>query len=158
MKCVLCAREMDRITTAFQSKWGEYKVTIEGLEAHQCKQCQRVVFEPLVARMIQNITAGFSEVAPSERPEMINVDDVADLLGVSNQTVYNMIRDGRLKATKVGREWRFLRSQIEKTFNKKEENIPFFLAARSSGELTEKDQAIVRKHLNLSSREGKNGG
>ena len=86
---------------------GDYEVTIDGLKAYQCKQCQRVVFQPEVARMIQNITAGLSESQPVNKPDLINVDDVADLLSVSNQTVYNMIKDGRLKATKIGREWRF---------------------------------------------------
>lgn len=31
---------------------------------------------------------------------------------VSRQTVYNMIKDRRIKAYKVGREWRFFRSNI----------------------------------------------
>ena len=93
---------------------GEYEVTIDGIKAHQCRQCQRVVFDPEVARMIQNITVGFSEIQPAERPDLINVVDVADLLCVSNQTVYNMIKDGRLKATKVGREWRFSTAEIIK--------------------------------------------
>ena len=53
MKCVLCTGEMDHVVTSFQSKWGDYAITIDGLKAHQCKQCERVVFEPEVARMIQ---------------------------------------------------------------------------------------------------------
>ena len=147
MKCVLCNMEMDTIITSFQSKWGDYEVTIDGLKAYQCKQCQRVVFEPEVARMIQNITAGLSESQPAEKPDLINVDDVADLLSVSNQTVYNMIKDGRLKATKVGREWRFLRQQIEKLIKPEEEAATFSVAARSRKDLTANDEAIIQKHL-----------
>ena len=158
MKCVLCTREMDSITTSFQSKWGEYEVTIDGLKAHQCKQCQRVVFQPEVARMIQNVTAGFSEIQPSERPGLINVDDVTDLLGVSSQTVYNMIKDGRLKASKVGREWRFSRQHIEDLIIPKEEAATVSLAARNSKGLSENDQAIVQKYLdNLQCREQEKG-
>ena len=44
---------------------------------------------------------------------MWNLEEVAEYLGVTNQTVYNMIRDGRIKAYKVGREWRFHPSDIE---------------------------------------------
>lgn len=44
---------------------------------------------------------------------MWDIDDVAEYLDVSNQTVYNMIRDKRIKAYKVGREWRFHPSDIE---------------------------------------------
>jgi excisionase family DNA binding protein len=43
---------------------------------------------------------------------MWDIDDVARYLEVTNQTVYNMIRDKRIKAYKVGREWRFHPSDI----------------------------------------------
>lgn len=158
MKCVLCDNEMDIVKTSFQSKWGEYEITVDGVKAHHCKQCDRFVFEPEVARMIQNITAGFSELRPAERPELINVDDVADLLSVSNQTVYNMIKDGRLKAVKVGREWRFLRLQIEKMLGQEQDSLPYYVAARNSKGLSEKDQDIVREELkDLISREKDRG-
>ena len=147
MECVFCGKEMAHITTSFQSRWGDYEITINGLEAYQCGQCQRLVFEPEVARLIQNISAGFSEMSPSERPDTINVSDVADLLSVSNQTVYNMIKDGRLKATKIGREWRFSRQQIEDILVAREEPAPFFLAARSKEGLSEHDQAVLNKHI-----------
>ncbi len=42
----------------------------------------------------------------------MNVEEVADLLRVSNQTVYNLARSGKLPAAKVGREWRFRRDEI----------------------------------------------
>lgn len=44
---------------------------------------------------------------------MWSLEETAGYLGVTNQTVYNMIRDGRIKAYKVGREWRFHPSDIE---------------------------------------------
>ena len=44
---------------------------------------------------------------------MWDIDDVAGYLGVTNQTVYNMIRDKRIAAYKVGREWRFHPADIE---------------------------------------------
>ena len=45
---------------------------------------------------------------------MWDIDDVAKYLEVSNQTVYNMIRDKRIAAYKVGREWRFHPADIER--------------------------------------------
>lgn len=45
---------------------------------------------------------------------MWDIDDVAEYLEVSNQTVYNMIRDKRIMAYKVGREWRFHPADIER--------------------------------------------
>lgn len=44
--------------------------------------------------------------------DILNLNETADYLRVSKQTVYNMIKDGRIKVYKVGREWRFFRSNI----------------------------------------------
>lgn len=44
--------------------------------------------------------------------DILNLNETADYPRVSKQTVYNMIKDGRIKAYKVGREWRILRSDI----------------------------------------------
>lgn len=38
-----------------------------------------------------------------------NLNETADYLCVSKQTVYNMIKDGRIKAYKVGREWKIFK-------------------------------------------------
>lgn len=44
--------------------------------------------------------------------DILNLNETADYLRISKQTVYNMIKDGRIKAYKVGREWKILRSDI----------------------------------------------
>lgn len=44
--------------------------------------------------------------------DILNLNETADYLRVSKQTIYNMIKDGRIKAYKVGREWKILRSDI----------------------------------------------
>lgn len=44
--------------------------------------------------------------------DILKLNETADYLRVSKQTVYNMIKDGRIKAYKVGREWKILRSDI----------------------------------------------
>lgn len=44
--------------------------------------------------------------------DILNLNETADYLRVSKQTVYNMIKNGRIKAYKVGREWKILRSDI----------------------------------------------
>jgi excisionase family DNA binding protein/YgiT-type zinc finger domain-containing protein len=110
MNCVLCNQKMEKITTSFKSKWGKYELTIDGVTGYRCNECNRISFDSNEVDMIQNITAGFSEV--ETKPDNLNVEEVADLLRVSNQTVYNMIKDGRLPAYKVGREWRFNRQEI----------------------------------------------
>ena len=44
--------------------------------------------------------------------DILTLKEAAEYLRVSRQTVYNMIKDRRIKAYKVGREWRFFRSDI----------------------------------------------
>ena len=44
--------------------------------------------------------------------DVLTLKETAEYLRVSRQTVYNMIKDRRIKAYKVGREWRFFRSNI----------------------------------------------
>ena len=44
--------------------------------------------------------------------DTLTLKDTAQYLRVTKQTVYNMVKKGRIKAHKVGREWRFFRSDI----------------------------------------------
>jgi excisionase family DNA binding protein/YgiT-type zinc finger domain-containing protein len=112
MKCMKCKGEMKETTTTFNSMWGDYTVAISGIKGYKCDECDELVFSVEEARMIQNITAGLADSKSSEKPDLLNVQEVADLLRVSNQTVYNMLKDGRLSATKVGKEWRFSKDAI----------------------------------------------
>lgn len=44
---------------------------------------------------------------------LLNVRDVARYLKLNVQTVYRMAREGRLPATKIGKQWRFSGQEIE---------------------------------------------
>ena len=43
---------------------------------------------------------------------VMTLEEAAGFLKVSETTVYQLLRDGQLKARKVGREWRFLKSEL----------------------------------------------
>ena len=45
--------------------------------------------------------------------KLLTVAEVADLLRINKSTVYRMAKQGRLPATRVGRQWRFRRSVLE---------------------------------------------
>ena len=45
---------------------------------------------------------------------LLTVAEVADLLRINKSTVYRMAKQGRLPATRVGRQWRFRRSVLER--------------------------------------------
>ncbi len=44
---------------------------------------------------------------------LLSVRDVASYLKLNVQTVYRMAREGRLPATKIGKQWRFSGRMIE---------------------------------------------
>ena len=48
----------------------------------------------------------------AEDAEILTAEEAADLLRVSAKTVLTLARDGALPGTKVGRAWRFLRTDL----------------------------------------------
>jgi excisionase family DNA binding protein len=44
--------------------------------------------------------------------KILDVEGAAILLGVSTTTIYNLARKGEIPATRVGREWRFSRTNL----------------------------------------------
>lgn len=45
--------------------------------------------------------------------ELLNIKQVQEILGVSERTVFRLIKDKKLEGFKVGREWRFEPSDID---------------------------------------------
>lgn len=52
-----------------------------------------------------------SPAAPEVR-EVLDLEGAADYLGVKSRTLGELVRTGQVPAAKVGRQWRFLRSQL----------------------------------------------
>ena len=46
--------------------------------------------------------------------ELLTVREVQGILKVDRITIYRMLNDGRLKGSKIGQQWRFLRSDVER--------------------------------------------
>lgn len=46
--------------------------------------------------------------------DWVNVDEASKMLGISSSTVRDMIARNKLKAQKVGKYWRILKSEIDK--------------------------------------------
>lgn len=44
---------------------------------------------------------------------LLTVEEVAEMLRINKSTVYRMAKQGRLPATRVGRQWRFRESVLE---------------------------------------------
>ncbi len=140
--CYKCNTEMEEKKTQIKAGWGKYKLIIDGVKGYVCPKCGEVIYAPDEVKMIQEIGRGLSE--RSERPELLNVSETADLLRVTTQTIYNMIRSGRLKAYKCGREWRFNKKDLISLTG----DINIGIAARSDGSaLSEHDLRIISDEL-----------
>lgn len=51
------------------------------------------------------------KVAPMEK--LMTLEEVADYLRLSNDTVYRMANTGTIPASKVGNQWRFRREDVD---------------------------------------------
>lgn len=130
------------------SGWGEYELAIKGVRAFVCEECGAISLRVEDVKMMEDISRGFAERPEDERPDYLNVEETADLLRVSTQTVYNMIKSGRLKGTKFGREWRFLRKNLESLIQPDQA----ITVRNTSTQNYEKDSAIldeIRKKRNV---------
>ncbi|MEW6228459.1 MAG: helix-turn-helix domain-containing protein [Bacillota bacterium] len=112
MNCYVCNGEMKRVKKDVEVWWGDRAVVFRGMEPWVCEKCGAEAYEPDDARIMHGLVRAATDLG--EYPEIMNVEEVADLLRVSTQTVYNLTRKGELPATKVGREWRFSREKIMK--------------------------------------------
>jgi len=55
-----------------------------------------------------------AHAAPGRREgRLLTVSEVAELLRINKSTVYRMAKQGRLPATRVGRQWRFRKSVLD---------------------------------------------
>ncbi len=144
-KCLDCNVEMEKVKTETTSGWGEYEVVVKGIDAYVCPECGEKVFDTETTYMLQELGKSLSNLNQKDRPDILNVEEVAEELRVSEQTVYNMIKDGRLKAFKVGREWRFNIKDIESI---KKGNNQLMTAARGkNNNMTDKDIKAIRDEL-----------
>ena len=46
-------------------------------------------------------------------PRLMSVDELADYLGLQNQTIYNWLHSKRISGIKIGKVWRFDRKYID---------------------------------------------
>jgi len=49
----------------------------------------------------------------SDNGRLLTVEEVAEMLRINKSTVYRMAKQGRLPATRVGRQWRFRESVLD---------------------------------------------
>ena len=45
--------------------------------------------------------------------DILTIEEAAELLKLSTKTIYRMVRENKLKASKIGRVWRIKKSDID---------------------------------------------
>ena len=48
--------------------------------------------------------------------EIMSLGEAAEYLGLNKRTVYNLVRKGVVPATKIGRQWRVKKENIDRMF------------------------------------------
>ncbi|MDO4924460.1 MAG: helix-turn-helix domain-containing protein [Turicibacter sp.] len=136
--CHKCLHKLEVKTTSIQSGFGNLKLHIEGITVYVCPYCGDTTMESTDALVLQKLSETLngceekkrnqSLIIKEEKREILTLSEVASLLRVSHQTIYNMIKDGRLKGYKVGREWRFIKKDIDTyLLPEKSQSIDHFL-------------------------------
>lgn len=52
-----------------------------------------------------------------DRDKIMTLEEVAEYLRVKPQTIYTWAQEKKIPAAKLGREWRFKKSMVDKWFN-----------------------------------------
>ena len=139
--CDHCQRKMLPQTMSQTFRFNGKEIEIKGIQGYRCENCGNEVYEAKEIRMIDKIIRVMND---KPAVDILNLDETADYLRVSNQTVYNMIKDGRIKAYKVSREWKFLRADIMAYLDSASSDRLLSMAAK--GGSTDKDDMETILH------------
>lgn len=147
MQCYVCDGDMLKKQKDVETTWKGKMVVFKGLDVYTCQSCGEEAYEPDDIKAMQYFIEG--AIKQKEYPEIMNVEEVADFFRVSNQTIYNMLRAGKLPAVKVGREWRFSREKIQElVLGREPRGKPVEIAARDNGTgLSKKDIDVISRHF-----------
>ena len=81
--------------------------------AFERRTSKRELVTDAVVRLLDGeTTVGRAEVHRSPDPEVLTLEQAAELLQVDADTVRTLAREGTLPGRKVGREWRFARAAL----------------------------------------------
>jgi excisionase family DNA binding protein len=67
---------------------------------------------PMPVPPVPEVVVGRAEFVPTEAPEVLTIDEAAELLHAEPEAVRELAEAGRLPGRKIGDEWRFLRRAV----------------------------------------------
>jgi len=59
-----------------------------------------------------------NETISEKEKRLLTLDEVAEFLHVNPMTVYSWVRDGKIPAFKIGKVWRFRKTEIDEWLKK----------------------------------------
>ncbi len=144
MKCYNCNGDLIEKEKELELRNGDYTIILKGVRAHICEKCGEIIYNAKDLKLMRQLCKSFSDYKDYERPDFLNVSEVASLLSVSNQTIYNMIKDKRLKPVKIGKEWRFMKKDIDSIINDNDDDLQ--MAARNlKEEITDEELNLLQE-------------
>ena len=90
-------------------------------------------------------TSRWQRVARMDK-EILDVEGAAGVLGVSKTTIYKLAREDTIPATRVGREWRFSRTNLVKWIENGAEADQLSKALRN-GKIVRRRPSYIRQDL-----------
>ncbi len=141
--CYECNGNMEYVNLSINYVVRGKQITIKDVKGFRCSSCGYEIIEDQDFAMIEQLLTSIPE---DNKIDLLNLSETAELLRVSNQTIYNKIKSGELKAFKVGREWRFLKPDIEAFLRGERMDDELRLAARG-GSISREDIEIIKEEL-----------
>lgn len=141
--CFECSSKMKEEVRELEISRHGYTLKLNGIKAYVCPKCGQIVYNSNDIKMMEKLCLAMSETKTNESEINLNVSELAEALRVSNQTIYNMIKDGRLKPIKIGKEWRFMKKDILSLLREDDE----LLAARGLNNKDNSDEDIMNKYF-----------
>jgi len=79
---------MEKKAISINTGWGKYKLIVEGVSSYKCPKCGEVVLEGKDAIMLQKLSRSLADLEDQQKPDILNLTEVAKLLTNNNQTTY----------------------------------------------------------------------
>lgn len=149
--CFECGTKMKEEIRELEIIRDGYTLKLNGVKAYVCPKCCQIIYNSNDLKVMEKLCVSMSQTGNQENEMNLNVSELAETLRVSNQTIYNMIRDGRLKPIKIGKEWRFMKKDIQSILGEESE----LMAARGFNNSNNEDEEAMNKFFEESENEHK---
>ena len=109
MACVMCNGKMEPTALDLERSYKGYTIIIKGVKGYRCADCGEEFYQ---GEDVERIDTVLAAIAGEAEPEVLTLEEAAKLLRVSNTTLYGLVKQEKLPARRIGREWRFSKNAL----------------------------------------------